>query len=139
MGFLVGYATSAGKSAEEYSDERNAPYTGALLHVLRSRDHTDNMGDVLLAANERVTIRPDVIQVPGLFNYLGDLGRAAFFNSVHGLQPIHEPGFDDTPIRVRDVVGKVLEEYSKKVRFSTLHGCRHSCSVVTVASDGLQD
>jgi hypothetical protein len=96
------------------------------------------MGDVLLAANERVTSRPDVIQVPGLFNYLGDLGRAAFFNSVHGLLPIHEPCVDDIPIRVRDVVSRVLDEYLKQVRFPTLHGCRHSCSVVTVVSDGLQ-
>jgi hypothetical protein len=125
VGYLVGYATSAGEPSEEYEYERNAPYTEALLHVLRSRDRADTMGDVLLAANERVTGRPDVIQVPGLFNYLGDLGRAAFFNSVHGLLPI-EPCFDDIPIRVRDVVSKMLDEYLKQVRFSILHCCHHS-------------
>ncbi len=138
VGFLVGYATSAGKPAEEYADERNAPYTGALLHVLRFRDHADTMGDVLVAANARVAGRPDVTQVAGLFNYLRDLGPAAFFCSVHGLLPIQEPCEDDAPVRVRDVAMKLLEAYGVMVRFffGTLHTCCHSRRVMLCGGCG---
>ncbi len=137
VGYLVGYATSPGKLSVENEDERNAPYTEALLHALGSRDRSCTMDGVLLAANARVAGRPDVMQVPGLFGYLRDLGPAAFFCSVHGLLPIDELCADDRLIRVQDVVIKLLDACLGQVRYIpvTVHAYRRGNSTFRMGNE----
>jgi hypothetical protein len=111
VGHLVGYATSAGRSAWEREGDAHARYTSALLASIRAMGHTAVMSVVLQDANAAVACTGgDYGQVPASYDNLGALGPWAYFHGVHGLVPLR-----DRRARVGDVVSKLLAAYLRQV------------------------
>ena len=138
VGYLVGYATSSGQTAAEWSVDRHAQYTTALLECIDSIGHTATMQAVLATANELVSSRKDRSQVPAVYDNMGAVGSAAYFHGVQALLPLGvSAASDGAVVRVGDVTTKLLAHFDAQVRGQPLERAqapfvRCRCSVVHI-------
>jgi hypothetical protein len=114
MGFLVGYATATGREA--WAGEDSSQYSTALLCSMRASSPSATMTSVLVEASTVVPAHGKWGQTSPSYSNLGALGSVAFFHGVHGLLSVCESATGSpSPVRVMDVVGKLLDDYLNRV------------------------
>ncbi len=114
----MGTASERGWPAFADGEEGMSRYTCALVKAIKRCGHTSKMSDVLLSAADAVVAKYRDAQRPETLHSLAGVAEGVFFPSLHGLQMVLDPGPESpcSPIRVGEIVTKVLDVHKQQVR-----------------------